>query len=87
MVHEFCQENRIPLPESLRQEDLLEKRILLTNSVDDFLTLACQLCEEVMEVRPGAAGTRPPQSKPERISTATIWTRSCPSPRLRMQCL
>ena len=49
MVHEFCQENRIPLPESLRQEDLLEKRILLTNSVDDFLTLACQLCEEVMD--------------------------------------
>lgn len=41
VVHEFCQENRIPLPESLRQEDLLEKRILLTNSVDDFLTLAC----------------------------------------------
>uniref|UniRef100_UPI003FEEA84C hypothetical protein n=1 Tax=Dysosmobacter welbionis TaxID=2093857 RepID=UPI003FEEA84C len=27
VVHEFCQENRIPLPESLRQEDLLEKRI------------------------------------------------------------
>ena len=49
VVHEFCQENRIPLPESLRQEDLLEKRILLTNSVDDFLTLACQLCEEVMD--------------------------------------
>ena len=43
------------IPESLRQEDLLEKRILLTNSVDDFLTLACQLCEEVMEVRPGGS--------------------------------
>ena len=59
MVHEFCQENRIPLPESLRQEDLLEKRILLTNSVDDFLTLACQLCEEVMEVRPGGSRHTP----------------------------
>ena len=59
VVHEFCQENRIPLPESLRQEDLLEKRILLTNSVDDFLTLACQLCEEVMEVRPGGSRHTP----------------------------
>ena len=59
VVHEFCQENWIPLPESLRQEDLLEKRILLTNSVDDFLTLACQLCEEVMEVRPGGSRHTP----------------------------
>lgn len=88
VVHEFCQENRIPLPESLRQEDLLEKRILLTNSVDDFLTLGLPaLRRGDGRSAPGAAGTRPPQSKPERISTATIWTRSCPPPRLRMQCL
>ena len=40
-----------------------KKRILLTNSVDDFLTLACQLCEEVMEVRPGQPAHALPQSK------------------------
>ena len=59
VINQFCQENQISLPESLRQEDLLEKRILLTSSPDDFLTLACQLCQEVMEACPGGSRHAP----------------------------
>ena len=55
VVNQFCQESNIPLPEPLQQEDLLERRILLTASVDDFLSLACQFCEKVMESRPGSS--------------------------------